>query len=478
MPGSRGWQWYTWVCGVVVLGYLAVPSETAQAVIAGLVYLTAMVAILVGVRRHRPGTSWSWYVLAVKVALFGAAEVAYWVQSLSTERDAFPSIADALYLPSSLLLIVVLIAFTLARHREWDRAGLLDAAVLSIGAGMLAWLYLISPTAHSGDLSVLGRTVSLAYPILDLLALAVLLRLAIGSGRRPVAYRLLVGGVITLLVTDAIYTLLELAGAYQAGGVLDSGWLVSHILFASAALHPSMPELSQPTPPVPEGVIGRRRLYALAVASLMAPLVLIIEWLRHEAIDAPVIAGGSIGLYLLVLARLHGVVQQLASSLDTAQSQANTDLLTGLANRRLFYSRWSRSLAEAPGPTALLYLDLDGFKAVNDTLGHETGDAVLQTVADRIRQVVRSGDVIARLGGDEFAIMLPGATDEHAGDIAARIVAAVSVPMTIQGAPVRVGASIGVILAPPGSDPDTEIKRADTAMYGAKTAGRGRVVQA
>ncbi|GAB3285676.1 GGDEF domain-containing protein [Kineosporia babensis] len=474
MPGSRGWQWYVAFCAVLALVYPLLPWEHVQAVLATLLHFCASGIILAGVRIYRPALRWPWYALAARAGLFAVGDIAYWTQS-AFGQDVFPSWADAFYVPSNLALIAALIGFTLSRHTGWDRPGLIDAAVLTIGASMLAWLYLISPTAGDGTLSLFAQAVSLAYPILDLTALAVLFRLTIGAGKRPFAYRLLVAGVSCLLVTDIAYTLLELEGLYSAGGLLDGGWFFSHALLAAAALHPSMPAISQATAPLLAGVIGRRRLYGLAAASLMAPLVLLLEWLRGGPIDAPLIAFGSIALYLLVLARLHGVVEQLDDSLQTARTQAHTDQLTGLANRRLFHDRWQQNLSGTAGPTALLYVDLDGFKKINDTLGHESGDVVLRTVAERISAVVRSGDVVARLGGDEFAVILPGASDEHADDIASRILATISRPIDLDGHRVSVGASIGVLLAPPGADPEQSIKSADSAMYAAKTGGRGQI---
>src|SRR4029453_11445327 len=132
-----------------------------------------------------------------------------------------------------------------------------------------------------------------------------------------------------------------------------------------------------------------------------------IEWLRGMEIDYAVIIAGSAVLFLLVITRLHGLVALLSETLPSGGEKATPDQLTGLANRRLFHTRWQQSLGEAGGPTALLYVDLDGFKPVNDTLGHEAGDSVLVEVAERLRGLVRAGDVVARLGGDEFAIILP-----------------------------------------------------------------------
>ncbi|MEV6349620.1 GGDEF domain-containing protein [Actinoplanes sp. NPDC051851] len=472
------WRWYLALCAVLAVVYNLVPWATCQAALATIVNGGSVPVIVAGVRRYRPVERWPWYALAAKAAFFAAGDIAYWAQTVLLGRDVFPSVADVFYVPGTIALVAALVGFTLARRTRWDREGLLDAAILSTGAAMLAWLYVIGPTAKEGDLDLLGRTVSLAYPVLDLLALAVLVRLTIGSGRRPAAYRLMVAGVTALLVTDVAYTILELKGAYFAGGLMDVGWMANHALIAAAALHPGMAAVAEPTALAPVGVIPRRRLLALAAASLTAPAVLAIEWLQGDEPDVPVVVAGCVILFSLVMVRLQGVVTLLADALETATDHAYTDPLTGLANRRQFRTRWERTLSHAHDPTALLYVDLDGFKAVNDALGHEAGDVVLEVVAIRIRQIVRGGDLVARLGGDEFAVILPGARDWHADKIAARIVEAVAEPILINGTPVTVGASVGLIAAPPGADPVTEMKRADSAMYAAKAAGRGRVSRA
>jgi diguanylate cyclase (GGDEF)-like protein len=325
------------------------------------------------------------------------------------------------------------------------------------------------------DLTVLARVVSLAYPVADILVLAVLARLATGRGDRPPAYRLFVASTGLMLVGDVIYALLELTIGYQPGNAVDVTWLGMYVLAGAAALHPTIVLISRPAPPVAEGTVRRGRLVALAVASLMAPSVLAIEWLRGMPIDVPVIVAGCAVLFLLVIARLHGLVRLLTDTLRVVEKQASTDQLTGLANRRLFHDQWQGALNRSVGPTALLYIDLDGFKPVNDTLGHEAGDAVLVAVADRIRQIVRTGDVVARLGGDEFAVILPWTDDATARFVAQRIVEALGEPFPTPVRPVFIGASIGVVTAVHGDDPDHELRRADAAMYAAKTAGRNRI---
>jgi len=151
--------------------------------------------------------------------------------------------------------------------------------------------------------------------------------------------------------------------------------------------------------------------------------------------------------------------------------QANFDGLTGLANRTHFHDQVAHALATPSARVSVLLVDLDGFKAVNDTMGHAAGDALLMAVADRLRTAIRAGDLAARLGGDEFAVLLPDCTAPEASRTAERILAALSVPEQIDGIPVRAAASIGVAAATPGSDVTSLLRDADVAMYTAKRRG-------
>jgi len=154
---------------------------------------------------------------------------------------------------------------------------------------------------------------------------------------------------------------------------------------------------------------------------------------------------------------------------------ASYDSLTELANRAVFQQLLSEACAMAiKNSSAVLYLDLDGFKQVNDTLGHATGDALLFTVAQRIRSCVREGDVAARLGGDEFAILMTEATEQTATLLAQRVLDGVGYPVYLEGHKVEVSISIGVALSVVGQSPATMLGNADAALYQAKTGGRGR----
>ncbi len=160
--------------------------------------------------------------------------------------------------------------------------------------------------------------------------------------------------------------------------------------------------------------------------------------------------------------------------------QAFHDALTGLANRALFRDRVTHALARAArdGGTsvAALFLDLDDFKAVNDSLGHAAGDQLLVAVAERVQHATRGGDTVARLGGDEFAVLVEDVTSDAAAVAAAeRIVASLAAPATVLGRAIRVNGSVGVARARAGDGADALLRNADMAMYQAKQSGKGRV---
>jgi len=196
------------------------------------------------------------------------------------------------------------------------------------------------------------------------------------------------------------------------------------------------------------------------------------EWFNSALTDA----GGQV-------TSIMALVQDVSAKIQIARQQhylANHDSLTGLFNRAAFHRQLEEALDQArhgAGAVALLFIDLDGFKGVNDTEGHRAGDEVLRIVARRIASTVRAGDTLARLGGDEFLVMLDrDVTREVTDGIGHRILEALQQPMNVEGRDLFIGASIGVAVHPPvRGDIDDLMNRADQAMYSAKRAGKGRL---
>lgn len=213
------------------------------------------------------------------------------------------------------------------------------------------------------------------------------------------------------------------------------------------------------------GVIDAVRTHDLTEADF-APTDLTVELLYlYEAKTA-------------VLDELRDVNARLFGAKTAAEEQALTDPLTGLRNRRALDGALAAALT-AGVPFGLMHLDLDGFKAVNDSLGHAAGDHVLEQVARILRRETRPGDTVARLGGDEFVILLPGMADAaRLTDRADLLIAALSAPIRWQDQTCRIGASIGLVLQdmPPKRDPAALLADADLALYAAKRAGRGCAV--
>ena len=182
-----------------------------------------------------------------------------------------------------------------------------------------------------------------------------------------------------------------------------------------------------------------------------------------------------------LLAREAAFSLENARLYDEIHEQAFRDALTGLANRRLFLDRLSHSLDRLRGRSAarvaVVFLDVDNFKHLNDRLGHAAGDEVLQALGERLRQAIRPGDTAARLGGDEFAILLEDVPDEReALAVAERLLAAIGAPIPMAEGSPRVAASIGVAFSGgPGDSAEDLLRNADIAMYAAKAAGRGRI---
>ena len=475
---------YLAIGGLFVVAYFAAGLTTqVQDVIYQLPGMAAPVAVLIGVIRYRPTDVRPWLILAAGLALTTLGDWT-WLVLAELGLETVPSPADGLYLGGLVLIGAAVMLLVRGRIPGGDRAGIIDALIVAIGAALLSWTFLMRPLVEDPSASIPEIVTALAYPVVDILLLAVLVRLVLVPGRRGVALNLILLALVALLLSDIPYAVMTVAGGYETGHVVELGWLVASVLWGAAALHPSMAHVADPVE-MGEARLPAWRLGLLAAASLMAPAVMVIEALTGRPIDVVVVAAGSVLLFLLVIARLGGVVRDLRNTLHQRQAleselerRALHDPLTGLANRVLLRDRLEHALARRGQQVATLLLDLDDFKSVNDTSGHHVGDALLIAVADAIQRSVRGGDTVARLGGDEFAVLVEhDATVESATEVAERVLAAIATPITVGGRERFTSASVGIAVGASGvTTAETLMRESDIAMYVAKGEGKNRAV--
>ena len=207
-----------------------------------------------------------------------------WVVLDRMGLELFPSVADALYLGGLLVTAGAIIGLLHDRIPGGDRAGLIDALVVAVGAGLLSWTFLMEPLVSDPVASMGEIAVAIAYPVIDILLLGVLVRLFLAPGRRVPALKLILLALVVLVLTDFPYAVVALEGGYYTGHILDAGWLAASFLWASAALHPSMRNVAEPVE-IGEVQLTPMRLAMLAGASLMAPAVLVIQAATGQTID-------------------------------------------------------------------------------------------------------------------------------------------------------------------------------------------------
>jgi diguanylate cyclase len=420
--------------------------------------------------RRSPTDRLAWTALGLSQLCNVAGNLIYTLLIAPMPLEPYPSPADFFYLVYFLPLYVALVALIRSRVPRFHASMWLDGIIGALGASAVAVALLLAPALETSDGDTAAVLTNLAYPTGDVVLLALLVAVgAILGVRRDRTLLLLGAGMVANLVGDVIFLDLNATGTYVEGGPLDLTWLVAAALLALAA-HTSRPV-------VPGRATRTRvgwRVLALPLACNVASLLVLgLGW--GDRIS-PAAAWCAIGCVLAALART-AVTFREVRSFNEVREQARTDELTGLPNRRVLMQEAAEALevATAQRPAALLLLDLDGFKEVNDSLGHHAGDHLLRQIGPRLRPALRSGDLLARLGGDEFAVLLHDAGLDEAEALADRLRELILQPITVEGIRLHVGVSIGVASAPvPAATVQELLRCADVAMYAAK-AGRSGV---
>ena len=470
-----------WAMGLFLVAYaggLALPGDAGNAVVdlwLGLltVWMPAAVCWLavwrVGFRR------WEVLLVAAAATSFAAGNTYYVLAASATGWSLpFPSPGDVGYLGFYPLMLAAL-ALTV-RHRLGGLASSvwLDSAVGSLGSAAVLAVVLgpVLASSLTGSLS-LATVVAVAYPMFDLLLVAAVSGIAaLGGSRTGDRWGLLVVGLMVFAATDVVYALQLTGDTYVIGSPLDAGWaigLAAVAIWGDGAARRDTQATQEARP-----VTGATALVVAAMATVAGLGVLVVGSRAHVSTLAVALAGATL---LAAAARTQVAFRQLVRMADLRR-QATTDHLTGLPNRRALYARADARMADPEHQRkALLLLDLDRFKEVNDSLGHQAGDQLLIKVGVRLGEHLRAGDLLARMGGDEFAVLLDDGGHDEAAAVAVKLCAALAEPFAVDDIAVHSSVSIGIALFPnDGRDLNTLLRKADVAMYKAKASGQGHHV--
>ncbi|MFB9893584.1 putative bifunctional diguanylate cyclase/phosphodiesterase, partial [Planobispora takensis] len=487
---ARGWLVYLLCGGLLAAVTPLLPGPLAVMSWVGVQGATAL-AMAAAIRRHRLARLRAWRLIIVAgLTAWLAIMLGQVVDPAWLRVPLFPGLPHLLLVFAYLLGLIALVMLVRLANGS-PRAVLLDAGIITVGVGMPFWVFMVHPLIQGIPGLDAGVVFALLTPVIDLFMLGLTARLALSRGRAPWLV-LLCLAYATAFVTHGA-SLLNPAGGLSSSALFTVGQLLWSTAIGGAALHPSLAGASVPV----SEVSTRTQVLTFLTLAVFSPLVSlaglgVIGDAAAETYAALVVMGLTVLLAVLLTVRLSiaaRLAEDHATELGTALRRqealqrslsysASHDPLTGLANRTLLGEALQHAItAAAPdtSPPALLLLDLDGFKDVNDSYGHPLGDELLTHVAARLRAIVTDGRLLARLGGDEFALVLPHATAGDAVAVAERILTALQAPYLLDSRELYLTTSIGVLAGLPMATPSEALRDADLALYAAKNAGKNHI---
>ena len=384
----------------------------------------------------------------------------FWlVGSLLSSIASFVTIDAPIAIISNLLYllfypcIIMGVTHILAPRRKFALLEIFDASIFGLGLSTMGTTLIVGPLLPHFAQSNADAFFSVIYPICDLILISVALTTITSQGfsRRGVIFTT---GILIFSFNDFLFLWQQLQGAYSFGSLIDDGWLLGLLIMAESCWHENLDSPNKSTiNPI-----------FIALSVLLSATLLALIALRPGYFPTFTLIPALMTLALAFIRMT--IALNEARNIGHERILARTDELTGLPNRR-------RLITEIEGfelkNGSLLLLDLDGFKPVNDSHGHETGDKVLQQVALRFSRAVPHGTMLARLGGDEFGVLHEGSY-ESAVELALALRATLSYPFNIEGEHIQIGVSIGVAK---NNGESNLLRRADDAMYKAKREGLG-----
>lgn len=528
------------LCTVILLGvdivFSLIISDPQQRIIfsdvvSPIIDLLASAALFIAAKQSaiyskRLGIAWG--IIGLSTLAFAMGDISWAILELGLEEPPFPSIADAFYITYyPLLLAGVFLLPEKPTTRGEQIKKVVDAGIVMVAALLGFWNFLLGPIiASNAGYPLLEQAILLAYPVGDLVLLWALLRIVYKRSDEKAEDEapafLLAAGIAVTIIGDCIYTYQSLLGTYESGGLVDITWRATMLLTALAGISQvTVIQALKSTGEFPrklEFLIGslKSAMPYLSYAWLIAAYILLI---RSHLVPLPMdfvsLSLGIGGIIFLVLLRqiitllendklntqlrnTMGILQMRTHELESTNQELQNeiverkaveqqltydslhDAMTGLPNRVLFLDRLGQAIEYCKRRTeftfAVLFVDIDQFKVINDSLGHLTGDQLLVSAGMRMRESLRSSDTVARLGGDEFAILLEMTGDQDsASRVAEKLQETIKLPFQLDGHELYITASIGVVKSLDGYiHPEEVLRDADIAMYQAKAQGKAR----
>jgi diguanylate cyclase (GGDEF)-like protein len=475
LPPERPPAFFRWaklllLTGVIVFAgsTVLVPIDSsAKPILDGWLYdsVTVLGALVIAGRAWCVATErLAWTLLAIAIAGNAAGDAVYTL--FVGDSGPFPSIAEPFYLIFYPCAYIALVLLVRARATRMAAGVAIDGVACALAMAAVAATIAFGPISAATGGSTFAVAVGLAYPLADLLLLALAVAMIVILGLRSERRVLLLAGAFAIFaVADTVYLYQNAKGSYVEGRFIDAFWPVGTLLTVYASW--------LPTRRLADRRLDGIRALVAPFACTVAAVAILVTGTQVKIPDLAVALAAA--TLLTVTARLAITFRDVIALAET-RTQALTDELTGLANRRSLVAALSahakRVAPDAGSSIALMLIDLDRFKEINDSLGHDIGDELLRQLARRLERHIRPGDQLSRLGGDEFAILLAPERDQTAAErVASRIATALDEPFALDDLTLHVKGSIGIALYPHHcSDPMQLLQRADVAVAIAKTA--------
>ncbi len=467
-------KWLQSLTGVIVVAFcvstVVVPRPHGVSIfwdnwVYNIAFAVPIIPMLLCARRS-PELRAPWRFMAAAVALNSIGTLVYTYHDQNLHPIPSPALSDVFYLACYGAFIVGVVLLTQMKVGRTHVSIRLDGVIAGLAMASLAGLLWFGPV-----LKVSGRplqvVVGMAYPLFDLVLMVLLI-----AGLAPNRYRpnwsvvFLMAGLICWIVGDVVYLNQQAANTYVGGTFLDSSWIFGVWLMGLAAsANDRRHSRSRGSSDSSYGI----SLMPVAAGLLSIGVIAACVGIRT---NAPVVLSLALAALCLVIARMWLTLGEERELMTASDLDARTDALTGLPNRRSFFEHFDSQYGTLEGGRAgVILIDLDGFKVVNDTLGHLVGDDLLRVVSKRFGSRLAGRGFLARLGGDEFAVAAGVMSEAELVAIAAELTASLTNPCVLDGVTVHVGASAGVAISAVDRASSTELLRsADVAMYEAKRA--------